>query len=207
MARFTLHDHYFAKAKAEGYMARSVYKLEEIDRSINVVKTDSIVLDLGCSPGSWLQYVAKKLGRDGRALGVDLKPVGTNLGPKIKTVVDDCFLLTDEKMEGYMTELITNFTAFDLILSDMAPKTSGIKHVDQARSFDLAQRVLSLAGRWLKPKGSLIIKIFASDDAAVLLRDMKKGFKTVKQMRPKGVRAASKEVYLVGLDNLSKRQE
>ncbi len=150
MTGFNLHDHYFTKAKAEGFKARSVYKLEEIDQSIKIIKPESVVLDLGCAPGSWLQYVAKKLSKKGRALGIDLQEVSDDLGPNIKTVVDDCFLLTDERIQGHMADLAPDFTAFDCILSDMAPKTSGIKHVDQIKSFDLAQKVFF----WSQKNGS-----------------------------------------------------
>jgi 23S rRNA (uridine2552-2'-O)-methyltransferase len=202
MSSFNLHDHYFNKAKAEGFVARSVYKLEEIDQSIKVIKADSLVLDLGCAPGSWLQYVAKKLKKNGRALGVDLQEVKNNFGDNIKTVVDDCFLLTDEKISGYMSELTPDFKAFDVILSDMAPKTSGIKHVDQTRSFDLAEKVLAVSNKWLKPQGSIIIKVFASHEINQLISEMKKSFQTVRQMRPKSIRSVSKEFYVVGLKKI-----
>lgn len=200
MSRFTLHDFYFSKAKAEGFKARSIFKLEEIDQSIKVIKPNSIVLDLGCAPGSWLQYVAKKLDKNGRALGVDLKPVEGKFLPNIKTVVDDCFELTDEKILGYMAELMQGFSAFDVILSDMAPKTSGIKHADQSKSFDLAEKVVRVSEKWLKPGGSLIIKVFASAEINGLINDMKKSFQSVRQMRPKSVRAVSKEFYVVGIN-------
>lgn len=199
MSRYVQKDLYFEKAKKEGFKARSVFKLEEIDQSLKLIKPDSIILDLGSAPGSWLQYVAKKLGKNGAALGVDLTPIKDKLHPRIKTVVDDCFLLTPEKVREMMSDLVENFTQFDVILSDMAPKTSGIKHVDQTRSLNLASAALDLSETLLKPSGHVVIKIFSSGDVNELIARMKTLFKTVRQMRPKSVRAPSKEFYVVGL--------
>ena len=111
MTRFIPKDHYFDKAKAQGFKARSIFKLEEIDASLRLFKQDAIVLDLGCAPGSWLQYVAKKIGKNGAALGVDLTPVPEKLHERIKTVVDDCFKLTKEKIRDYLQELCPILTA------------------------------------------------------------------------------------------------
>ncbi|HXW53297.1 MAG TPA: RlmE family RNA methyltransferase [Myxococcota bacterium] len=199
MTRYNPKDHYFEKAKILGFKARSVFKLEEIDQSLKLIKEDFVVLDLGCAPGSWLQYLGKKLGKNGAALGVDLSPVKEKIHPKIKTVVDDCFALSREKLDALMTDLVPNFTKFDVILSDMAPKTSGIKHVDQIRSLDLAHRALDLAEEFLKTGGHVVIKVFASKEASELVQRMKQLFTTVKQMRPKSVRAPSKEFYVVGM--------
>jgi 23S rRNA (uridine2552-2'-O)-methyltransferase len=202
MKRYNPKDHFFEKAKAQGFKARSIFKLEEIDQSLGLIKSDSIILDLGSAPGSWLQYLAKKL-KQGAALGVDLSPITDIHHPRIKTVVDDCFLLTREKIEDHMASLVNNFCYFDLILSDMAPKTSGIKHVDQIRSFNLANLALTLAEELLKPKGAVIIKVFGGGDVPELIARMKKLFTNVKQMRPKSVRAVSKEFYVVGLEKIS----
>lgn len=199
MTPFNPKDHYFSKAKAQGYKARSIFKLEEIDESLKIIKQDSIVLDLGASPGSWLQYVAKKIGTKGAALGVDLTPILETIHPRIKTVQKDCFLLTEEEIQNLMGSLIENFTQFDVILSDMAPKTSGIKHVDQIRSLDLAHRALDLTDKFLKTGGHVVIKVFESHDALELIARMKKIFKVVKHLRPKSIRTQSKEFYAVGL--------
>jgi 23S rRNA (uridine2552-2'-O)-methyltransferase len=199
MKPYNPKDHYFEKAKAQGFKARSVFKLEEIDQSLKLIKSDSIILDLGSAPGSWLQYVAKKL-KQGAALGVDLSPITDISHPRVKTVVEDCFKLSREKIENYMTSLVSDFKYFDLILSDMAPKTSGIKHVDQIRSLDLAHQALNLAEDFLKPSGTVVIKVFNSGDVPELIARMKKLFTTVKQMRPKSIRAPSKEFYVVGIN-------
>lgn len=200
MTRFIPKDHYFEKAKAQGFKARSIFKLEEIDQSLHIIKPESILLDLGCAPGSWLQYVARRLGKKGAALGVDLTPVSEKLHDRIKTVADDCFKLTKEKVSAYLAELSSDVNGLDAVLSDMAPKTSGIKHVDQIRSIELAHQALNLAEQLLKPGGHVVIKVFASGEVNELLAKMKAMFKVVKQMRPKSVRAPSKEFYVVGLD-------
>lgn len=199
MTRWNPKDHYFEKAKAQGFKARSIFKLEEIDQSLKLIKPDSIILDLGSAPGSWLQYVANKLGPKGAALGVDLTAIKDKIHDRVKTVVDDCFLLTDEKIRSYMADLVTDFKQFDVILSDMAPKTSGIKHVDQTRSLQLAEKALSIAEPFLKPGGHVVIKVFGSGEVSGLIARMKELFKNVKQMRPKSVRAPSKEFYVVGI--------
>lgn len=199
MSRFKPKDYYFDKAKEQGFKARSVYKLEEIDRNLKLIKPDHIILDLGCAPGSWLQYVATILSKKGAALGVDLTKVMDLDHPRIKTVVDDCFLLTPEKIKEHLKELVPDFAYFDVVLSDMAPKTSGIKHVDQIRSFNLAEKALDLAENLLRPGGHVVIKVFGQQEVHDLLKRMKTIFTTAKPMRPKSVRAPSKELYVVGI--------
>ena len=195
MTNFNTRDYYFEKAKTQGFKARSVYKLSEIDESLKIIKPDSQILDLGCSPGSWLQYVAGKIGPKGRALGVDLTPITDIFHPNIKTIEGDCFELSSQIIEKHMG----CDTNFDLVLSDMAPKTTGIKHVDQIRSFMLAEQALEIAGRFLKSNGHVVIKVFNSAEVSELISRMKKQFKVVKQMRPKSIRSVSKEFYVVGL--------
>lgn len=196
MGNFVTKDHYFDKAKTLGFKARSVFKLSEIDDSLKLFKRDAKVLDLGCAPGSWLQYVATKLGPGGLALGVDLTPVAESIHPRIRTVVDDCFSLSPESIALHLGQ----DTRFDIVLSDMAPKTTGIKHVDQIRSFDLAESALGIAEQVLVPGGHVVIKIFAGAEVSHLIARMKRLFLVVKQMRPKSVRAPSKEFYVVGLN-------
>jgi 23S rRNA (uridine2552-2'-O)-methyltransferase len=204
MNNFNPRDFYFEKAKSQGYKARSVFKLEEMDQNFRLIKNDAIILDLGCAPGSWLQYVAKKINNKAVVLGVDITPVNEKFHPKIKTVVDDCFKLTEEKILLYMKDLIKKFSGFDVILSDMAPKTSGIKHVDQIKSFALAEKALNLADQFLKIGGHVVIKIFSGIEAQNLADRMKETFKTLKQVRPKSVRTVSKEFYLIGLHKMPK---
>jgi 23S rRNA (uridine2552-2'-O)-methyltransferase len=202
MNRFKLHDHYFEEAKKAGFKARSVFKLKEINDSLKIIKPNSIVLDLGAAPGSWLQYVAQILGTQGAVLGIDLQEIPEKFHPRIKTVQQDCFLLDEIKVKELMADLVADFKAFDLVLSDMAPKTTGIKHLDQIRSMELAEKALSIAELLLKKGGHVVIKVFGSGELKDLLLRMKKSFRVVKEMRPKSVRSPSKELYVVGLHKL-----
>ena len=133
-----IKDHYFHKAKKDGYAARSVYKIEEIDKKYRIIRTGNKVLDLGCSPGSWLQYASRKVGKSGQVLGVDLQPVKISLPSHVKVIKADIFELTDE-------DLKINGGQSNVILSDMSPKTSGIRTTDVRRSFELNKKVLNLA--------------------------------------------------------------
>jgi 23S rRNA (uridine2552-2'-O)-methyltransferase len=195
---YKVKDYYFNKAKTEQYLARSVYKLQEIHENLKIIKPDHVVLDLGCAPGSWLQYVSALFSKKGALLGVDLAKVSFT-HPRVKTVVDDVFLISREKCRDYLTDLVPNFSHFNVILSDMAPKTSGIKHVDQAKSFYLVEKVLDIAHESLAPGGHVVIKVFGQQEVIDLCAHMKTRFKTVKQVRPQSIRSASKELYLVGI--------
>ena len=144
----------------------------------------------GSAPGSWLQYIATKIGKDGLALGVDLSAIPERFHQNITTAQEDCFQLTKEKIAS-----LVGCSEFDLVLSDMAPKTTGIKHVDQIRSLDLAEQAFALSHEVLKPNGHLVIKVFASAEVSALIGLMKKSFQTVKQMRPKSVRSVSKDLH------------
>lgn len=198
MSGFIVKDHYYHKAKSEGFLARSIFKLKEIDENLKLIKPHFKVLDLGCAPGSWLQYVSTKiLSTKGLILGIDLTPVSLSLGPHVITKQEDVFLLTKEKVVEYLN--LSDFQGFDLILSDMAPKTTGIKHVDQLRSLSLAEKAHDLVKDLLNPEGHMVIKIFQSADVSNLVNELKQTFRVVKQMRPKSIRSVSKELYLVGL--------
>ncbi|MCA9508002.1 MAG: RlmE family RNA methyltransferase [Myxococcales bacterium] len=198
MGNFTTRDFYFDKAKAGGFKARSVFKLEEIDKSLKLIKTNSVALDLGCAPGSWLQYLAKKIGPHGAALGIDLTEVKEKFHNNIKTIQGDCFDLSLEKIAELMSDLQNQFNGLDIVLSDMAPKTCGIKHVDQIRSLNLAEKAFEIAKKLLKPGGHVVIKVFDGGEVSQLVGQMKKEFKIVRHMRPKSVRSVSKEFYVVG---------
>jgi 23S rRNA (uridine2552-2'-O)-methyltransferase len=196
MSPFNTKDHYFQMAKTEGFKARSVYKLMEMDRSLKLLKPGQCVLDLGCAPGSWLQYVAQKIGSKGIALGVDLTPIKDKLAPNVVTAELDVFNLSPEAA----SELLNRpQIKFDVVLSDMAPKTTGIKHMDQTRSVDLAVKAKNVALDMLKPGGSVIIKVFNGGEVPGLVNELKKSFTLVRQMRPPSIRTASKEFYVVGL--------
>ena len=186
-----IKDHYFHKAKKDGYAARSVYKIEEIDKKYRIIRTGNKVLDLGCSPGSWLQYVSIKVGNSGHVLGVDLQPVKISLPSHVKVIQADIFEVTDEdlKIKGGKA---------DVILSDMAPKTSGIRTTDVQRSFELNKKVLYLANDILCPEGSLLVKAFQGKLFDELCYEFKKMFSDVKLCKPKSSRSESVEIFILG---------
>lgn len=187
-------DHYFKKAKEQNFAARSVFKLEEIDQKFKILKPNQFILDLGASPGSWSQYCSKKIGSGGRILGVDLKPVTAKL-PNATFIQAD---LRDLNIEEVFIE--HGFKPpFDLVISDMAPNTTGIRMTDQARSFQLCELALDLARKFLKKDGHFVCKLFHSDDFTVLRDEIKKDFQKFEAVKPESTRKISKEIFLVGL--------
>lgn len=187
-------DRFFRKAKEEGYAARSVYKLQEIDQKFRVLKPGYLVLDLGAAPGSWSQWTSQKIGTKGRILGVDLSPVTVSVENAVFIQAD----LRDLNLEQVFAE--HGFEPrFDLVMSDMAPSTTGIKSVDQDRSLALCELALDCSQRFLKPQGNFVCKFFQSGDFGKLRADMKKQFARVEALKPESTRSISKEIFLVGL--------
>ncbi len=186
-------DRFFHKAKAEGFAARSVYKLQEIDQKFKILKPGQSVLDLGSAPGSWSQYASQKIG-SGRLLGVDLSPMTVSLPNAVFIQAD----LRDLELESIFRE--HGFKPpFDVVISDMMAKTTGIKDSDQARSLELCELALSVAQRFLKPGGSFVCKFFQSGEFGKIRADIKRSFERVDQLKPESTRAISKEIFLVGL--------
>jgi 23S rRNA (uridine2552-2'-O)-methyltransferase len=187
-------DHFFLKAKKENFAARSVFKLQEIDQKFKFFKSGQVILDLGASPGSWSQYASQKIGESGRILGVDLKPVTVSLRNGIFIQAD----LYDLDIEQVFLE--HGFRPpFDVVLSDMAPNTTGIRFTDQARSMQLCELALDVARRFLKPGGNFVCKLFHSDEFSVLRDEIKKSFEKFEAMKPESTRKISKEIFLLGL--------
>ena len=186
-----IKDYYFHKAKKDGYAARSVYKIEEIDKKYRIIRTGYKVLDLGCSPGSWLQYASRKVGNSGQVLGVDLQTIKISLPSHVKVIRADIFEVTDEdlKIKGGQA---------DVILSDMAPKISGIRTTDEYRSFELNKKVLYLANNILCSEGPLLLKAFQGKLFDELRYEFKKMFAEVKLCKPKSSRSESVEIFILG---------
>lgn len=186
-------DVYYRRAKQEQFAARSVYKLQEIDERWHLLRTGMRVLDLGCWPGSWLQYAAKRVGTTGKLVGLDRFEVEVVIEePPLRALVGDVFTVTPETLRGELS-------GFDVVLSDMAPDTSGIRMQDQARSEALFERALWLAEHVLVPGGHFVGKLFQGPAWNELLRRMRERFVTVHTMRPESTRTRSREQYLVGL--------
>lgn len=187
-------DHYFQKAKKENFAARSVFKLEEIDKKYKLFKPKQVVLDLGASPGSWSQYASQKVGAEGKVLGVDLSPVTVSMKNAVFIQAD----LRDLHLEDVFREHGFN-PPFDIVMSDMAPKTTGIRVTDQARSMELCELALDVARRFLKKDGHFICKLFHSDDFSKLRDEIKKDFQKFEAVKPESTRKISKEIFLVGI--------
>jgi 23S rRNA (uridine2552-2'-O)-methyltransferase len=190
---FKVKDHYFLKAKKENFLARSVYKLEEIDERFKILTKGDQVIDLGYHPGSWIQYTSEKIGPNGLVIGADIKEINTKLLnlKNVRLFEKDVFNI--DKMDELGVSSL-----FDVVLSDMAPNTTGIRKVDQDRSLNLVEMVFSLLPKFLKPNGNLVIKVFESQEAQVFLKDKKSQFKEFHYLRPKSVRSVSKEYFVIG---------
>lgn len=187
-----LHDKFFLKAKAEGYAARSAYKLQEIEARHHLLRPGMRVLDLGCAPGSWLQVAAKRVRARGVVAGVDLTPVTIDLPENVRTVVGDVFTLTAEDMLGLLGG------PADVVLSDMAPNTTGDPAGDHYRSVALCRRVLELLAVVLDPGGSLAMKVFEGGEYPQLLSDTTRLFGFVKGLKPEATREVSREMFIIG---------
>jgi 23S rRNA (uridine2552-2'-O)-methyltransferase len=184
------HDAFFKKARGEGFAARSVYKLEEIDRKLRLLRSGDRVLDLGCRPGSWLQYALKAVGTHGAVVGIDRDPLPQPI-PGARVLCADLYTATDG-------ELLGELKAFDVVLSDMAPNTTGIRATDQARSAALVEEALGRAERLLAPGGAFVAKVFQGPDVEAIRKRMAARFSDVRTLKPEGSRAQSIEIYLAG---------
>lgn len=187
-------DHFFKKAKQEGFRARSAFKLDEIVKKHAVLKKGYRVLDLGAAPGGFLQVIADGVGPSGLAIGVDIVALRPFNQPYVKTAVLD--VLADD-FDAKLKELYDG--PFDAVISDMAPKTSGIRATDEARSLRLAGKALEVSIARGKPGSSFIAKLFMGGDFEQFRDDVRRAFEEVKVVRPEATRGASVEVYLVGL--------
>jgi len=205
-----VQDHYFREAKQQGFAARSAYKLVEIDRKHKLLTAGMRVLDLGCAPGSWLQVAAQRVGGAGRVVGVDLQAVTLKLPSQVRTLVGDIDDLPEDSLRPTPepetspesgSEPGADPTAgpcFDVVLSDMAPRTTGIKQADAARSAALGQRVIEVADRLLKPGGHLLLKVFQGGDMPALRDLLREKYAKVTVEKPRASRSESVEVFLLG---------
>jgi 23S rRNA (uridine2552-2'-O)-methyltransferase len=187
-------DHFGRKAKDEGFAARSVYKLREIDERVQLLRRGQRVLDLGAAPGSWSQYAAERVGDEGRVVGVDLAELRVGTPKNTLFLQHDVYALTPEVLTaaGAATE-------FDVVLSDMAPKTSGQRVRDQFLSYELYLRAVTLTDTWLVRGGSFAGKIFQGAELEDARKATAERFEQVKIVKPKASRSESYEIFIVGL--------
>ncbi len=197
-----LHDHindpYVKLAQKEGYRARAAYKLKEIDEEEKLIKPGQIIVDLGCTPGSWSQYVRRKLaGKDGggihgRIIGLDMLPM--------EPVADVLFIQGDFREQDVLEQLEATLEGqkVDLVLSDMAPNLSGIALTDAARMEDIIDLAIEFTRAHMKPSGSLLVKCFNGSGYTQIIEKFRKEFKTVSAKKPKASRDKSSEIFLLG---------
>lgn len=191
---FTVQDHYFRKAKKEHFLARAFYKLEEIQKKHRILRKGQKVLDLGAAPGSWIQLAEGIVGPSGLVVGIDLKSIEHTFPGHVLTLQGDIF--DRELVDASLAEHIP----FDVVLSDMAPSTSGIKVADAARSALLFERAFEMALSVLKPGGTFLAKIFQGSDFHDVLLKAKLQFHQTRAIRPDATRKQSKEIYILALN-------
>jgi 23S rRNA (uridine2552-2'-O)-methyltransferase len=185
-------DFYRSRARAEGYVARAVYKLKEVDEKYHLFKKGQRVLDLGCSPGSWLQYIASRTGPGGLVVGVDATP------PAIE-VVPPLYFVQGEVTSLDLGTVVALSPVFDVVVSDLAPKTTGLRQIDQQRSLELAFQAWEWARQLLREGGHFLVKVFEGPDTPALTAILKRNFSRCRPVKPAGSRPASREIYLLGL--------
>jgi 23S rRNA (uridine2552-2'-O)-methyltransferase len=184
-------DPYVQQARRDGWRSRAVYKLEQIDQKERILRPDMVCVDVGSAPGSWSQYVTKKLKGRARIVAVDILPMDS--------LPDVNFILGDFLNEAVFMQMLKAIgdEGVDLVMSDIAPNITGTRVVDQPRSIYLVELALDLARRVLRPGGNFICKVFQGAGIDEFVIDTRKSFERVKVMKPKASRAGSREVYLV----------
>lgn len=189
-----LHDTYFKRAKDEGYLARSAYKLQQINHAKRLIRKGDRVLDLGCAPGAWLQIASELVGPKGSVVGIDLKPVTANLPPNVVHTVADV-----ERLEPAVLLSLGSSAPqlFDVVLSDIAPNTTG--HGDDLVSARLCDAILALLPHLLKPTGHFAMKILEGGETPRILKQVRRTFATAGTHKPDASRDVSRETYLFGL--------
>ena len=193
---FKRKDFFYKKAKNEGYRSRAAYKLIEIQKKFKIFRDSSNVLDLGCAPGGWLQ-VALKFVTKGIIIGIDLLEVEPIKSNNIKIIKNDIF---NEDIEKEFESI-----KFDVVLSDVSPNLSGIKHADYFRSYEFSLRAFSIAKKYLAPNGSFVVKIFRGREFEDFKKNLNKYFKQVKIFKPISSRDSSAEIYIVAKNYLEEK--
>jgi 23S rRNA (uridine2552-2'-O)-methyltransferase len=188
-------DFYFKKAKKENYPARSVYKLEEAQQKYGFLKKKQRVLDLGCHPGSWSLYASGVVGPRGVVVGVDLQETDI---PAQKDNAEIFWLCYDVFGDDLIADLRKSWPGFHVLISDMAPRTTGSRFADHQHSLRLVRRVLEIAALVLHERGSLYCKVFQGEDFPEFLKECRPLFESVKVVKPQSSRRESREVFVLG---------
>jgi 23S rRNA (uridine2552-2'-O)-methyltransferase len=189
-------DYYSRQARQEHFASRAVYKLADIDRKFRLFHPGQRVLDLGCAPGSWLQYLSTRLGPQGLVVGLDRQALKKALEPPVQFLQADITTFDPNRLK-------TLTPTFDVVVSDLAPATSGIKDVDHQRSLTLARLSWHYARLLLAEKGHYVVKVFEGPDFPEFVAEIKPHFQQVQIVKPTGSRSDSREIYLVGRRRLT----
>lgn len=192
-----IKDYYYRKAKQEKYPARSVFKLEEIDNKCRLIKQGIKILDIGCSPGSWSQYMLKKIG-GGSILGIDINNSIRIKDSRFTFIRGNIFDIEPAHIQKYIK-------TFDLITSDAAPNTTGNRFTDSRKSLDIVKRVFQIARDVLKPGGSVVAKVFQGEDLKGFVDGLKGDFTRVALFKPKSSRKESREIFLIAITRRCKK--
>jgi 23S rRNA (uridine2552-2'-O)-methyltransferase len=184
-------DAFYHKAKRAGYRARSAYKLLELNREFHLLKSGNLVVDLGSWPGGWVQVAAELVGTTGKVIGIDLVALDPLSQPQVVLLQGDA---TDATQQEKIRTVLGG--SADVVLSDMAPKLSGIKEVDEARAMELCHAALACARSLLRPGGTLLLKVFMGAEHKRFLAELRAAFTTVKTTRPEATRKGSAETYV-----------
>jgi 23S rRNA (uridine2552-2'-O)-methyltransferase len=196
MTAYNRKDHYYKKAKEDGFRSRAAFKLEQLQTKYKLIKTGDRVLDLGCSPGGFLQVAAKAAGEKGRVVGVDLLPL-----QPLHEYQHVYFILGDGRDPAVQSAIRDSIgSCADVVLSDMAPHTSGVKHADHARSVELARTAFTVALRFLKAGGSMLVKMFEGEELQSFQKEVEARFRRVDLHRPEATRKGSREIYIIARD-------
>lgn len=190
MGHKRVQDHYGRRAKSDGHAARSVYKLEEIEQRFKVLPRNGRVLDLGCSPGSWSRFAKQAGGPDTTCVGIDLTEVNGYPGVQF---VDSVFDVDPQRIRDALG------AGPQLVMSDMAPSTTGNRFTDHVRQVELAEQARVLASELLVPGGHFVVKVFDGEDAPALIERIRADYGKTKRVKPKATRKESVEFFVVGL--------
>lgn len=185
------HDGYFRRAKREGYRSRAAYKLEEINRRFRLIRPGAAVVDLGAAPGGWLQVAAELVGPRGRVLGFDVQQIQPLSGGNVRACELDVLA---EDAAARIGELLDG--PADCVLSDMAPRLSGIRDADRRRALELVRKAFDIARAILKPGGGFLFKTFTGTEVDDLVKEMSVRFQTVRRVRSGATRKGSSEIYV-----------
>jgi 23S rRNA (uridine2552-2'-O)-methyltransferase len=185
-------EHFYKKAKAEGYRARSAYKLLQIHRRFHIFSPEDIVIDLGAAPGGWSQVARKLIGPKGIIIGIDLEPI-----KPLKGVVFLSGDITSDETQAELHDQMDHRSA-DVVLSDLSPNISGNYSVDHARSIYLSQQASTVASQFLKQGGTFVCKLFEGEMINEFISVLQTQYSSIKRFNPPASRKSSSEIYIIG---------